>query len=91
MIMFTVGETGSSCYNFHVFKHNHANEKSKTHNFIHKTKLIPFLITISESFEIKVNILEILRNKQSQKIVTTYPKVGVSCYSTLGKLLHFIY
>ena len=54
------------------------------------TRLIPVLMKISESFEIQVNILEILRNKQSQKIVTTYPKVGVSCYSTWGKLLHLI-
>ena len=54
------------------------------------TRLIPLLIKISESFEIQVNILEILRNKQSQQIVTTYPKVVVSCYSTWGKLLHLI-
>ena len=45
---------------------------------------------ISESFEILVNILKILRNKQTQIIVTTYPKAGVSCYATWGKLLHFI-
>ena len=38
-----------------------------------------FFMKISESFEIRVNILKILRNKQTQKIVTTYPKVGVSC------------
>ena len=25
-----------------------------------------------------------------KKIVTTYPKTGVSCYSTWGKLLHLI-
>ena len=47
----SVGET--SCYSFHVFKHNyHAHEKSKTHNFFHKTRLISLLIKISESFEI---------------------------------------
>ena len=45
---------------------------------------------ISESFEIRVNIWKILRNKQTKKIVTTYPKAGVSCYTTWGKLLHLI-
>ena len=55
--------------------------------FLHNTRVIPLLIKVSESFEIQVNILEILRNKQSKIIVTTYPKVGVSCYSTGGKLL----
>ena len=87
----TVGETGSSCLQFSRFQAYHANEKSKTHDFFpHKTRIIPILIKIGESFEIQVNIFEILRNKQSQKIVTTYPKVGVSCYSTWGKLLHLI-
>ena len=71
-----------------TFQAYHANEKSKT--FFHKTRLIPLLIKISESFKIQSNILEILRNKQGKKIVTTYPKVGVSCYSTWGKLLHLI-
>ena len=36
---------------------------------------------MSETFEIRVNILKILRNKQTQKIVRTYPKAGVSCYT----------
>ena len=43
---------------------------------------------IGESFEIRANILKILRNKQIHITVTTYPKVGVSCYTTWGKLLH---
>ena len=85
---------GSSCYNFHVFKHinYHANKESKTPFFSpHKTRLIPLLIKISESFEIQVNILEILRNdEQSLKKCNNFPKVGVSCYSTWGKLLHLI-
>ena len=58
--------------------------------FLHKTRLILLLIKISESFEIQDNFFEILRNKQSKKIVTTYPKFGVSCYSTWCKLLHLI-
>ena len=45
---------------------------------------------ISEHFEMRANILKILRIKQTQKIVTTYPKAGVSCYTTWGKLLHLI-
>ena len=45
---------------------------------------------IIESFDIRVNSLKTLRNKQTQKIVTTYPKDGVSCYTTWGKLLHLI-
>ena len=61
--------------------------RSSTIFFLHKTRLIPLLITISKSFEIHVNILEILRNNQSKKNVTTFPKVGVSCYSTWGKWL----
>ena len=85
-----VGETGSSCYNFHIFKHIMQTKRARLIIFFHKTRLIPLLIKISESFEIQANILEILRNKQGQKIVTTYPKVGVSCYSTWGKLLHLI-
>ena len=39
---------------------------------------------ISESFDIRVNILKILRNKQTQKIITTYPMQG------RGKLLHHL-
>ena len=85
-----VGETGSRCYNFHVFKHIMQTKRARLIICFHKTRLIPLLIKTSESFEIQVNILEILRNKQSQKVVTTYPKVGVSCYSTCGKLLHLI-
>ena len=45
---------------------------------------------ISERFDIRVNSLKILRNNQTKKIVTTYPKAGVSCYTTWGKLLHYI-
>ena len=58
----------SSCYNFHVFKHI-MHTKRATLIFPppppppHKTILIPLLIKISKSFEIQVNILEILRNK----------------------------
>ena len=44
---------------------------------------------ISESFKMRVNILKILRNKQTQEIVTTYPKAGVSCYTTWGKLVQY--
>ena len=44
---------------------------------------------INESFEIRVNILKILRN-QTLKNVTIYPKAGVGCYTTRGKLLHFM-
>ena len=43
---------------------------------------------INKSFKIRINILKILRNKATQKIVTIYPKVGVSWYTTWGKLLH---
>ena len=43
-----------------------------------------------KSFEIRGNILKISRDKQSQQIVTTYPKAGVSCYITCGKLLHLV-
>ena len=35
---------------------------------------------IRESFEIRVNILKILRNKQTKNIGTTYPKAGVLNY-----------
>ena len=42
---------------------------------------------ISKSFQIWVNIIKIWRNKQTKKIVTTYPKAGVSCYTTWIKLL----
>ena len=66
-----------------------AKEKSNTHNFFHETRWLPILMKISESFDIRVNILKILRSKQTQKIVTTYSKVGVSCH-TGGKLLHLI-
>ena len=59
-ILQCIGETGSSCYNFHGFKHNHGNEKSNTHNFFSiRQDEIPLLIKISESFEIQVNILKI--------------------------------
>ena len=51
----------------------------------------PPLMKTSESFEIRVNILKILRNNQTQEIVTTYPKVGVSCYTTWDNLLHLMY
>ena len=83
-------ETGSSYYNFHIFEHNYLNnEKNKTHNFLHETRWISHLIKISNSFETRPNIVQILCNKQFQEIVTTYPKAGVSCYTTWGELLHF--
>ena len=53
-----------------------------THYFLHETRLIS-LIKIRKSFERRPNISKILRNKQTLKIVTTYPKVGVSCYTSL--------
>ena len=67
-----VGETGSSCYSFHVFKQT--KRARLTFVFLHKTRLIPLLIKISESFEIQVNILEILRNKQSKKKCSNIPQ-----------------
>ena len=43
-------------------------------------------------FEIRVNILKILRHayKQTKTNVTTYPNDGISWYTTWGKLLHLI-
>ena len=77
-------ETGSSCYNFHVFKHIMQTKRARLVIFFHITRLIPLLIKTTQSFEIQVNFLEILRNKQSQKIVTTYPKVGGKLLQHLG-------
>ena len=84
-----VGETGSSCYNFHVFKHIMQTKRATL--IIFSTRCIPLLIKISESFEIQVNILKILRNKQSTKIATTYPKVGVSCYTLYDSTLSTVW
>ena len=50
---------------------------------------IPLLMKISESFEIRVNIVKILRNKQQQKMYQLTPRLGqvvippagVGCYT----------
>ena len=86
----TIGETGSSCYNFHVFKHIMQTKRATLVLFSIRQDEYLFISKSMNFFLIRVNILKILRNKQSQKIVTTYPKVGVSCYSTWGKLLQHL-
>ena len=58
---------------------------SKTHNFLHETKWICHLIKISKSKDIDYAI-----SKLTKLYITTYPKVGVSCY-TWGKLLPSTY
>ena len=48
---------------FSRFEAYRANEKSNTHNFFGGTRWILLLMKISESFEIRVNILKILISK----------------------------
>ena len=55
---------------------------SNSYDFFYETRVIPLLMKIGDSFEIWGYILEILRNKETQKIVTTYPRAGESCYTT---------
>ena len=66
-------------------------KRAKLFFFLHKTRWIHLHIKISESFEIQVNILEILRNKQRQNVLTTYPKVVVSCYTLYHSTLSTVW
>ena len=77
----------SSCYNFHVLKHIMQTKRATLLIFSMRQDE-SLLMKISKTLEIRVNILKILRNKQTLKKWETYPLAGVSFYTTWGKLLH---
>ena len=99
IIEMNIGESGCSCYNFHVLKHILCKRKEQhSYNFFHEAR-ISLLMKISDNFDIRVNIFKVLRNKQTQDNCNNLPQgrgkllhhMGVSCYTLFNSTISTVW